>query len=115
MELRERAVDRLVRGGKPEPPSREHTERDDDRFVIRQHQRRKAIPGTDPIAASDASLALDGNAQVLGASTYRRTVRGSISRRSEISRPVINGCVWRSSRSSSSRAVGVSTAVVKHR
>ena len=43
------------------------------------------------------------------ASTYRRTVRGSISSRSEISRPVRSGCAWRSSRSSRSRAVGVST------
>ena len=104
MELRERAVDRLVRGGKPEPPSREHTERDDDRFVIRQHQRRKSIPGTDPIAASHAPLALDGNAEVLQRlDVPAHGPRVDLEAIGDLTTGD-SGCVWRSSRSSSSRA-----------
>ena len=65
MDLRERAVDRLGGAREAEPSRGERSERDDDGLVVREHERRKPVAGTDPIAAADAALALDRDAEIL--------------------------------------------------
>ena len=65
VQLRQRPFDRLVRRRQPEPARGEDTERDDDGFVVRQHQRREAVARPYPIAAAHTALALHGDAQIL--------------------------------------------------
>ena len=65
MDLRERAVDGLGGAREAETARGERAERDDDGLVVREHERREAIAGTDPVAAADAALALDRDAEIL--------------------------------------------------
>ncbi len=65
VDLRERALDRLLRARQPEPPGGLHAERDRNRLVVGEHQRRQAIARPDAIAAADPSLTLDRNPEVL--------------------------------------------------
>ena len=58
-------VDRVGRAGEPEPARGERPERDDDGLVVGEHQRQEAISGTDAVAAADATLTLDRDAEVL--------------------------------------------------
>ena len=44
---------------------RRQPENHDDRLVVREHQRREPVAGSDPVAAADAALALDGDVEVL--------------------------------------------------
>ena len=64
-DLRERAFDDVVGARQPEPAGGLHAERDGDGLVVGQHERRQPIPGPDPVTAADATLTLDGDAEVL--------------------------------------------------
>ena len=50
---------------RPRRPAASGPERDDDGLVVREHERRQAVAGTDPVAAADAALALDRDAEIL--------------------------------------------------
>ena len=65
VDLRERAVDR--RGGAVVAGAavRKQPEHDDDRLLVGEHQRRQPVAGADPVAAADAALPLDGDAELL--------------------------------------------------
>ena len=65
MDLDERALDSLGRTREAEPPRSLYAECNRYGLVVRQHQRREPEPGTDPVAASDAALPLDRDAEVL--------------------------------------------------
>ena len=65
VDLRERPVDRLGGARETEAPRGERPERDHDRLVVGEHERREAEAGTDAIPASDAALALDRDAEIL--------------------------------------------------
>src|SRR5262245_15057019 len=65
MDLCERALDRLLRAGQPEPPRRLHAERDGDRLVVGEHQRRQPIARADSVAPSDAALAFYRDPELL--------------------------------------------------
>ena len=59
------AVDGLGGGVEPQVPRGDEAERDDDRLVVREHERRQAIARPDPVAAADASLPLDRDVERL--------------------------------------------------
>ena len=65
MDLCERTVDRVRRAAQAEPRGGDRPERDHDRLVVGEHERRQPVPGTDPIAAADATLPLDRDAELL--------------------------------------------------
>ena len=69
VDLRKRAVDRLRRAGQPEPASCLHAERDGDRLVVGEHERREPVAGTDAVPAADAALPLDRDPRSWSAST----------------------------------------------
>ena len=59
-DLRER-----VAGGDPAPLGDDEPERDRGRLVVGEHQRRQARAGAEPVAAADAGLAVDRDADVV--------------------------------------------------
>ena len=65
VDLGERAVDRVRRPAEAEPSGGDRPERDHDRLVVGEHERRQPVPGADPVAAADAALALDRDAELL--------------------------------------------------
>ena len=54
-----------ARARQPEPSRRLHAERDRHRLVVREHERRQPVSGPDAVAAADAALALDRDAELL--------------------------------------------------
>ena len=115
MDLRERALDGALGARQPEAPRRDRAERDDDRLLVREHERRDPEARADPVAAPHAALALDRDAELLQPRDVAPDRAASMSSRSAISRPVVTGCVCRSSRRSSRRAVGGGHDGVKQR
>src|SRR5262245_51693753 len=65
MDLRERALDRVLGARQPEAARGDRPERDDDRLLVGEHQRRDPVAGADPVPAAHAALALDGNPELL--------------------------------------------------
>jgi hypothetical protein len=63
--LRERAVHRAALGVEALPLCGDEAEDDDDRLVLREHQRRQPVARPHPIAAADAALALDRDPELL--------------------------------------------------
>ena len=64
MHLGERGAGRLRRARKAQPRGGDDAERDGDGLVLAQHQRGQAESGAHRVAAADAALALDGDAEV---------------------------------------------------
>ena len=67
MDLRERALDGSASRVEPEPPRGDQPEHDHHDLVVAQHQRRQPVAGPQAIAAADAALALDRDAELLQA------------------------------------------------
>ena len=65
MDLRERALDGALGARQPQPSGRDRAERDDDRLLVGEHERRDPEARTDPVAAPHAALALDRDAELL--------------------------------------------------
>ena len=63
VDLRERAVHAV--GREPEPPGRDEPEHDRRRLVVGEHERRQPEAGPEAVAAADAALALDRDAELL--------------------------------------------------
>jgi len=64
VKLRECPLRCVVLIVQPKAPGGQQAERDDDRLVVRQHQRRQSVAGTDAVATADATLTLDGNPEL---------------------------------------------------
>ena len=65
VDLRERCLRGVALAVEPEPPGRQQPERDGDRLVVAQHQRRQPVARPDAVAAADAALALHGDPELL--------------------------------------------------
>ena len=65
MDLRERSLDGALGARQPEATGGDRPERDDDRLLVREHERRDPEARADPVAAPHAALALDRNAELL--------------------------------------------------
>src|SRR4051794_22496400 len=64
MDLQERAF-RPLRGAEPEPARGYKPQDDGRRLVLAEHERRQPVAGTEAVAAADAALAVDRNAEPL--------------------------------------------------
>ena len=65
MDLGERIVGCRAFGVEPETAGREEAEHQHDRFVVAQHQGREPVARAHAVAAADASLPLDRDAELL--------------------------------------------------
>ena len=65
VDLRERALDRPGVAVEPLPTGRDQPEDDDHGFVVREHERRQAVARPHAVAAPDAALPFDRNAEIL--------------------------------------------------
>jgi hypothetical protein len=65
VDLLQRAVHGRRRALEPEPARRDQPEHDHDRLLVVEHQRRQPVARPQPVAASDAALALDRDAELL--------------------------------------------------
>ena len=63
--FQESTLGRLRRPGQPEPSRRLDSERDGHRLVVREHEQRTAVAGTDAVPTPDAALPLHRNAELL--------------------------------------------------
>ena len=64
-DLQECALGRLRRPGQPEPSRRLDSERDGHRLVVREHERRQPVAGTDAVPTPDTALPLHRDAELL--------------------------------------------------